>query len=113
MPYSEVCHPSRPQSENQRKLKERQVFGIWQRTEKVVEYESDSNTNRRAKNVPRRIGKEDGSVEYWVTNRDQPNYSHVEIGRNFEKIPVDLRRLAVSQTPSSYAGRKKNSQRVK
>ena len=33
------------------------------------------------------------------TSRDHPNYNIIKIGRNTEKNPGDLRRLAVAQTP--------------
>ena len=33
------------------------------------------------------------------TTGDYPNYSIVEIGKNTDKSPVDLRRLADTQTP--------------
>ena len=35
----------------------------------------------------------------WRTGWDHPDYSIVENGRNTEKSPEDLRRLAVTQTP--------------
>ena len=47
---TKLCHPREPLSENQRKLKERQVPGPCQRTEITLKYEggSDTNSNWRA-----------------------------------------------------------------
>ena len=39
-----------------------------------------------------------GRVENRRTNRDHSNYSIVEVNKNTEKSPEDLRRLAVIQT---------------
>ena len=33
------------------------------------------------------------------TSGDHPNYSIIEIGQNTEKIPGDLRKLVVTETP--------------
>ena len=43
--YSWLWRSGRPQSENRRKQKERQLLGLCQRTKKSVEHESNSNTN--------------------------------------------------------------------
>ena len=43
--YSGLCYSSRPQSENERKRKERQVHGPCQRTKETVEHESYDNAN--------------------------------------------------------------------
>ena len=45
LPYSGLCRLGEPQSENQRKQKERQVLGPCQRTEKAVEHVSNGDTN--------------------------------------------------------------------
>ena len=49
-------------------------------------------------NSPQRLGKGVGRVGNRRSNRDHPDYSIVEIGQNTEKSPVDLKRLAVTQT---------------
>ena len=41
LPYSGFGNPGRPQRENQRKRKERQVFRPWQKTKKSMEHKSD------------------------------------------------------------------------
>ena len=40
-----------------------------------------------------------GGFGSWRTSGDHPNYSIIENGQNTEKSPIDLRRLAVIQTP--------------
>ena len=40
-----------------------------------------------------------GSLGNQRFSRDHPNYSIVKIGQNTEKSPVDLKRLAITQTP--------------
>ena len=66
-----------------------------------MEYESvgDTNCDGCTWNVPPKIGKMPGSVGNRRTNRDHSDHSIVEIGQNTMKIPGDLRRLAVTQTP--------------
>ena len=45
------------------------------------------------------IGTGNGGLENKKTSGDHPNDSIVEIGKNIEKIPGDLRRCAITQTP--------------
>ena len=45
LPYRGFCRPSRPQSENQRKRKERQIPGPCLRTKKAEEHKDDGDTN--------------------------------------------------------------------
>ena len=45
------------------------------------------------------INKGTGGFGNKRTNRDHPNYYIFENGKNTEKSPGDLRRLAVTQTP--------------
>ena len=45
-----------------------------------------------------KIDKETGGLENKRTSEDYPNCSIVEIGKNTEKSPGDLMRLAVTQT---------------
>ena len=47
---------------------------------------------------PQGLGKGVGRVGNWRTNQDHPNYILVEIGKNIQKNPGDVRRLAVTQT---------------
>ena len=46
-----------------------------------------------------RIIKGTGGLVSWQTSGDHPNDSIIENGRNTEKSPGDLRRLAFTQTP--------------
>ena len=46
-----------------------------------------------------RIGTGTGGFGNKSTSRKRPNYSIIKIGKNTEKSPGDLRRLAVTQTP--------------
>ena len=101
MKKRELCHLNEPQSQNQRKRKERQVLEPCKRTKKAIGHEDDgdTNSNTRPKNCPKRLGKRNKRVRNQRTNRDHPNYSIVEIGQNTEECPSDLRRLAITQTP--------------
>ena len=45
------------------------------------------------------IGTRTGGIRKNGTGGDCPNNSNVEIGKNTEKRPGDLKRLAVTQTP--------------
>ena len=84
-----------PQSENQRKWKERQVLRSFERTKKIVEHEGDGNTNCKWNtwNGPQRLGKGTGRVNNWRKNQDHSIYSIVKISSNMETW-----RLAVIQT---------------
>ena len=90
-------------SENLKKkrIKVREVLGPYQRTEKVMEHESDgdASSNWSTRNDPQRIGKETGRAKNRETSIDYLNYSITKVGNNTEKSPRDLRRLAVSQSP--------------
>ena len=103
--YSGFCCPSRQQSENQRRWKERLVLRPCQRTKKAVKHEGDSDTkcNWTAWNRPQRLGKGTGRVGNQKTNRDHSNYCIAEISHNTEKSPRGLRRLA-SEIQSIKAG---------
>ena len=48
------------------------------------------------------LGKGAGSCKNRKTSRDHSIYSIVVIGLNTEKIPGDMRKLDVSQTPEKY-----------
>ena len=91
-----------PPKPPQKKTKKRQILGLYQRTEKVMEHESDGDTNCKWNtwNDPQRIVQGIGRVENRWTNRDHQNYSITKIGQNTEKSPGDLRRLAVTQFPT-------------
>ena len=88
-------------SENQRKQEERQVHGLYQRTEIAVEHEGDGDTtcNRCTWNDPQRLGKKAGRIGNRKTNRNHTNYSTVEIGQNTGKSSGDLGKLAVTRIP--------------
>ena len=97
-PNSGLCHPGRPQSENQRKLKERELR---KRTKKVMEDGSDGdiNYNERTQNGPQRFGKRSCRAGNQRTCRDHPNHNITKISQNTEKNLGDLKRLAVTQAP--------------
>ena len=88
-----------PQSENQRKRKERQVLGSCWRTKKAMDQEvhGDTNCDWRTWNDPQKLGKRIGRDGNQKTNRDHANCC-IKIGQNTEKSPGDPRRLDVTQT---------------
>ena len=45
------------------------------------------------------ITKGTGGLGSWRTSGGHPNYNIIENSQNTEKIPGDMRRLAVTQTP--------------
>ena len=47
----------------------------------------------------KRFGTGSGGLENKRTSRDHPNYCIIKIGQNTEKVPEDLWRLVVTQTP--------------
>ena len=49
--------------------------------------------------VTKRITKGTGGLDSWRTSKDHPNNCIIENGQNTEKSPVNLRRLAVTQSP--------------
>ena len=70
---------------NQWKRNGKQILGHWQRSEKTMKHEGDSdiNCNLRIWKSPQRLAK--GRVRKQMTSRDHPNYSIVEIGQNTEE----------------------------
>ena len=78
---SGFCFSSWLQSENERKQKYRQILGSWQRAEKAVEYEGDSDTNCNwcTWNSLQRLGKESGETENQSKNQSHPNHNIVKI----------------------------------
>ena len=68
---------------------------------KTMEHKGDNNNNCDwcfwYSNQSFIIGT--GGFEGWKTSGDHPNYSITENGKNTEKCPVNLRRLAVTQIP--------------
>ena len=66
-----------------------------------MENESDSDTNYNWRNwyIHLRIDTGTGGLGNKRTSGDHPNDSIIESGKNTEKSPGDLRRLAVTQTP--------------
>ena len=101
MSSSALCHFSRPQSENKRKQKERQIPRSCLRAEKAIEQEGDSDTNCNSCvwNGPHKLGKGTDKVGNQSKNWDHPDYSIIEIRQNTEMSAADLKRLAVTQTP--------------
>ena len=59
----------------------------------------DTKCNCFAWNDTKKLCKEAGRFGNWRTTRDHLNHSIVKIGRNIQKSPGDLRRLAVTQYP--------------
>ena len=84
------------------------LLGSWKKT---VEHESDhyTNCNLCSWYSYQRICTRTGGLGNNGTGRNNPNYSIVEIGQNIEKIPGDLRRLAVSHIPVKKKKKKKNT----
>ena len=66
-----------------------------------MEYEGDGdiNCNWNTRNGHQSIGSRTGRFGNKKTSGDHPDYIFLEIGQNAKKSPVDLRRLAVTQTP--------------
>ena len=81
-----------------------------------MEYESDNYNNCNCCFLcsHQRINKRTGGHRNERTNGDHPNYSFIEIGRNTEKSPGDLRRRchSISSERTSANADVKNSQRV-
>ena len=82
--------------------KKDKYLNLTRELKKTMEHESDDCTNRdwcfwynsyRIINGPGGLGR-------WWTSGDHPNDSIIENGKNNEKSPGDLRRLAVTQTPA-------------
>ena len=66
-----------------------------------MEHESDGNTNCNwcTWYNHQRTGIGTGGCGTKRTNGDHPNFNFIKIEQNTEKSPVDLRRLADTQTP--------------
>ena len=66
-----------------------------------MEHESDGDTNfnRCTQYSHQRICKGTGGNGNKSTSGDHSNYGYIKIGKNSEKSPGDLGRLAVTQTP--------------
>ena len=73
-------------------------FAVARELNKVMEHESNSDTNHYLC-TRFRIGTGIGGHSNKRTSEEHPNYSIVKIGHNTEKSPGDLRRLVVTQTP--------------
>ena len=63
------------------------------------ECHGDTKCNWYTWNNPQKIGTGTRRLRNKRTSGDHPDYRIVEISQNTEKSPVDLRRLAVTQTP--------------
>ena len=77
--------------------KKNKYLDLARELKKVMEHEGnvDTNFNWYARNDPQRLDK-GIRVRNRRTNRNHQNYSIFEIGRNIEKSPCNLRRLAVT-----------------
>ena len=67
---------------------------------KTMEHESDgdANHNRSKWKNPKRIGKGTGGLE--KKSGDYPDYNITNFGQNAQKSPGDLKRLAITPTPT-------------
>ena len=61
--------------------------------------DGDTSCNWCTWNDRHRFRKRFETIGNQWKNREHPNYSIIKIGQNIEKSPVDLRRLALPQTP--------------
>ena len=95
-----LYRPGGPQTENQRKRKQRQPLRPCQRTKKAMERkgEGDTTCNWWTWHILKKAWKEAGKVGNLRTNWDHPDYNIIIIGLNREKSPGDLWRLAVTRT---------------
>ena len=93
LPSSRFCRCSGSQSEKKRKPKDGQILEPCQRTENVVEHESDRDSNCIwcRWNDSQRVGKRTGKIENQRKNRDYPDYNIVKIGKNTQNAPGDQR----------------------
>ena len=84
------------------KLKESEkrgkCLGLARELKKIMEYESDSDTNYswKAQYSHQKFGKGSGGLENKRMKRENPNYSIIKTSQHTEKSPGDMRRLAVS-----------------
>ena len=99
--YREFYHPSKRQSENQRKRKERRTLMLTANKESCWAGRCNIDTNQswQVWNGPQRHGKGARRAEKFRSNWEYLDNSIHDIGHNTEKSPGDLRRLAVTQTP--------------
>ena len=89
------------QKKNKKKNK---VLDLARELKKAVENEGDGDTNcdKCTWNGPQRLRKRNGGDGNWRTNPDYPGYNIVKNGKNTEKSPGDLKRLAITQIPVKY-----------
>ena len=87
---------------NKRKRKDRQILGSCLKTEKVVEYEGDGDTNcnRCTWNDSYGLGEKTGRTGNQRKNRDHQKHNIVKIGQNTGKSLGNLKKLAVTQNPA-------------
>ena len=98
MPFSGLCRFGGPQRENKRKWKIIKYLYLAREQKKTVVNERDSDTNLCDWKAPERIGKATRCTRNQRKNQDYSDYSIDDNGLNTEKIPWDLKRLAVTQT---------------
>ena len=72
MPFSGFWYPSGPESENQSKLKQKQVLRLCHMITDALKLEGDGNTNWSAKNGPQRLGKGTGKIGNLWMKWDHP-----------------------------------------
>ena len=100
LPYGRLPRSGKPQIENEKKLKERQVLGPCQ---KSCENDSFTNYNGCTLNGPKSLHKETVISGNRRTGWNYLNTSIIKIDQNTEKSPGDPRRLAVTLTPVNTA----------
>ena len=66
------------------------------------ESDDDTNCNWCTWYSHQQIDKRTGGLKNKRTSGDHPNDSIIKIGQNTEKSPGDLRRLAVTRTPTKH-----------
>ena len=85
-----LCNPNGPQSENQRKIKDRQLAGSCQGTKKAIVHNDGGilNVIGMLGTVPK-PGKGARRAGNLRTNRGHPEYSIIAIGQNTQQSPED------------------------
>ena len=64
--------------------------------------DGDTNNNWRTRNSLQGLEKQTGGTRNQRKSRDHSGHNIVEIGKNTEKYPGYLRKLAATQTPVKY-----------
>ena len=93
MQSSGFCCSGKPQSENKRKRKDRQIQGPCLRTKNKTLRDirvTKMTTRRCTWNVLQRLGKRTEKTGNQRKNRDLPNYCIIEKDQNTETSPGDV-----------------------